>query len=453
MSVKSRLTVLYTALTAAILLLFAVFIYLSAASDREKEFYLHLQKEAITKANVLFDAKVDAETLQTIYRQNRAVMSEVEVAIYDPGFRLLYHDAVEIDFVKETREMIDEIVEKGKIRFKQDGWQVIGLLFNFEDIPYIITAAAHDESGYAKLDSLRITLIVSWLAGIIFSFLIGWLFSRRALQPVSAMAAKAEAITATNLDLRLSEGNGKDELAELAITFNQMLDRLEGSFDAQKQFVSNIAHELRTPLTTIMGEVELALSRPRDNKAYQKALEQTLEDARKLSKLTNNLLDLAKASYDQTEINMREVRLDEVLLDARNEILKANPTFIINLVVEETPEASPLTLTGNAYLLKVAFANLIENACKFSGNLSCEVRLLLEKGQMLVQFTDQGQGIPEDDLPHIFQPFFRGKNQAGTSGSGIGLPLVEKILTLHKGRIEIVSEAGHGTRVSIFLSE
>jgi two-component system, OmpR family, sensor histidine kinase ArlS len=140
MSVKTHLTFIYTALTASLLLLYAAFVYFSAAGDRKAEFYNLLKKEAITKANVLLDARVDAETLQTIYRQNREIFSEVEVAIYDPDFNLLYHDAIDIDFVKEPPDMICDIVEKVEIRFTQEDWQVIGLLFWFEGSQFVITA-------------------------------------------------------------------------------------------------------------------------------------------------------------------------------------------------------------------------------------------------------------------------------------------------------------------------
>lgn len=117
MKIRTRLTILFTVITATILLAFASVIYFSAKKNREKEFYSILKKEAITKANLFFNAKVDAKTLQDIYRNNREILNEVEVAIYDTGFNLLYHDAVDIDYVKETPEMINEIFQKGEIQF------------------------------------------------------------------------------------------------------------------------------------------------------------------------------------------------------------------------------------------------------------------------------------------------------------------------------------------------
>lgn len=255
MKIRTRLTLLFTLLTATILLAFAFVIYYSAKESREKEFYSVLRKEAITKANLYFEAKVDAATLQDIYINNRKVLNEVEVAIYDPEFNLLYHDAADIDLVKETPKMVNEIYKKGEKQFFQDEWQVIGLNYKYEGQTFIITATAYDQYGYNKLESLYKTISIVFITSILFIFIAGRYFAKRAFKPVTEMTQKARRISATNLDLRLSAPGNKDELSQLANTFNEMLDRLENSFEAQKNFVSNISHELRTPLAAIIAEL------------------------------------------------------------------------------------------------------------------------------------------------------------------------------------------------------
>lgn len=453
MKIRIQLTLLFTALAGAILLLFALFIYWSAANDRRNEFFSHLAKEAMTRANVLFDAGIEPETLQTIYLQNREILSEVEVAIYDPYFNLLYHDAEDIDFVKETPEMIDEIMKKGEIRFIQEGWEVIGIRFEFNDTFFVITAAAYDEYGHNKLRNLRNTLIVYCIGGVVLIFLAGTFFSKRALQPVAQMREKVEEISAKNLNLRLREGKGKDELAELAITFNRMLDRIEQSFEAQKEFVSNISHELRTPLTTITGEIELSLSKAGENPDMQKALRNLLADARKLSRLTNDLLQLANASYDPHYVRKEEVRIDEVLLDARHELLKSNPDFKVEMVFEDDSDDDSFLVTeGNAYMLQTAFLNLMHNGCKFSNDHKVTVKVNASDNMLKIAFIDQGIGIPEEDLPKIFSNFFRGSNHAFSEGSGIGLPLVQRIIKLHNGIIHVASEHEKGSVFTILFN-
>ena len=452
MKIRTRLTILFTVITATILLAFASVIYFSAKKNREKEFYSILKKEAITKANLFFNAKVDTKTLQDIYRNNREILNEVEVAIYDTGFNLLYHDAVDIDYVKETPEMINEIFQKGEIQFYQQDWQVIGLRYEYKNKNYIITATAIDQYGYNKLNSLLKNSIIVFIISIIFIYIAGLYFSKKAFDPVKDMIEKAKVISATNLDLRLNSNGSKDELAELANTFNEMLNRLENSFDAQKHFVSNISHELRTPLAAIITELELSTNKEKSVAEYKSTIQNALGDAKKLVRLLNSLLDLAKASYDPSEIAFKPIRIDEILLDARQQVQQANSDYKIDIVFEQEFEnENQISINGNEYLLKVAFANLFENGCKFSKDKQSSVSISFERDKIQLRFTDKGIGISEDDLKYIFTPFYRGENKIYAEGNGIGLALTKNIILLHKGTISVSSKQNEGTTFYVEL--
>lgn len=452
MQIRTRLTILFTLITATILLAFASVIYYSAKENREREFYALLKKEAITKANLFFNAKVEIKTLQNIYRNNRKILNEVEVAIYDSTFTLLYHDAVDIDFVKETKPMIDEIYQKGEKQFYQENWQVIGLRYEFERKNYIITATAIDQYGYNKLDSLLKTIVIVFIISILFIYIAGRFFSKKAFDPVKEMTEKATNISATNLDLRLTSNGSKDELSQLANTFNEMLNRLENSFDAQKNFVSNISHELRTPLAAIITELELSANKDRNIEEYKTAIQNALNDAKKLVRLSNSLLDLAKASYDPSEISFKLIRIDEVLLDARQQVQQANTNYKIDIHFENDFENdNQISINGNEYLLKVAFANLFENGCKFSNEHQSTVSASFDSKKIILQFSDKGIGISEDDMKNIFTPFYRGDNKNFADGNGIGLSLTQKIILLHKGTISVSSKQNEGTTFSVEL--
>lgn len=452
MKIRTRLTLLFTFITATILLAFAFVIYFSAVENREKEFYIALKKEAVTKANLFFDAKVDAKTLQDIYRSNRKILNEVEVAIYDKNFNLFYHDAVDIDRVKETPEMIEEIFKNGEMQFYQDDWQVIGMLYNFEGNQYAITATAFDEYGYNKLESLYRTIFFVFIISIIIIYIAGRFFSKKAFQPITAMTEKARNISATNLDLRLSSNDSKDELSELANTFNEMLHRLETSFESQKHFVSNISHEMRTPLAAIITELELSINKERNLEEYKIAIQNALSDSRKLARLSNSLLDMAKASYDPSEISFKSIRIDELLLDARQQVIQANPNYQIDINFDNNfDNEDEITVNGNEYLLKTAFVNLFENGCKFSKNKQSTVSISSERDAIKLKFSDKGIGIPEEDLENIFKPFYRGNNKDFSEGNGIGLPLSKKIIQLHQGSISVFSEVSKGTDFIVLL--
>ena len=452
MKIRTRLTLLFTLIFAGLLLLFSAGVYLSYADYREEEYYQQLKKQALTKANLLLDAKVAPNVLQLIYKNSPNSLYQEEIAIYDTSFHLIYHDAVEIDFVKETRSMIDEILRKCEIRFLQEGRQVVGFSLVNKGRPYVATAASYDEYGLQKLRKLKYSLLVAYLSSILAVFAAGRFFSRQALAPISGVVKQVGEISASNLDSRVNVGNGKDEIAELAATFNRMLGRLEESFDAQKHFVLNISHEMRTPLSAIIAELDIAGSKERSLEEYQQTIRLTLNDARRLAKLSNDLLDLAKAGYDRTEIKFRGVRVDELLLDAKRLVQKASPDFQVKVAYErELEDDNSVSVQGNEYLLKVAFVNLMENGCKFSEGKAAMVGIDFQDSRIILRFSDQGFGIAESDLPHIFTPFFRGTNAKRAEGNGIGLSLTEKIVKLHRGKISVASKLNEGTVVTIEL--
>lgn len=446
MKIGNKLTLRYTGVTTGIFLLLMLIIYLFQEQSRSREFFRDLKKEGITKANLFLEHRVEAGTMQSIYSNNREFINEVEVALYDTTYHLLYHDAKQMGIVKETPEMLRDIIRKKSIEFYQDKCQAIGMLYTFKGKEYIITAAAYDGYGYSQLTALRNMLLLLCLLSLIAPGVIGYYLSRSALAPVSDMVNEVENITAVRLDLRIPVKDEKDELGELALTFNQMLDRLEKSFNAQKMFVSNVSHELRTPMAALMAELRIVLFKERSAAEYRSAIHNALDDSQKIVKLIEGLLNLAKADYLPEQIKMEDTRLDELLLDAREMVLKANEHYIIELIFEQEPDdESQITVHGNNYLLKMAFVNLMENNCKFSENKTSYVQIAFWQEKSIIRFSDIGIGMTADDARQLFAPFYRGSNKAYAQGNGIGMTLTQKIVSIHKGNIYINTQLGEGT--------
>lgn len=450
MTIKTRITLKFIFITSLILIAFAIVIYYSAKLNREREFYLYLKKEALTKANLFFEARIDPRILQEIYKNNRQILNEVEVAIYDDSFNLLYHDAVDIDFVKETHEMINEIINKGELRFYQSNWQVLAFKYVYNDRYYAVTAASYDAHGYNQLKNLRNSIVIFFIFSILILYFLGKFFSKKALEPVKRITERAKEISVNNLNLRIEYDNTNDELSELSHTFNEMMDRLQKSFDAQNELISNVAHELRTPLTAIVTELELSLLKDREGAEYKKIIKSVYGDSRKLVRLINGLLDFSRASCDPSLIKFKPIRIDEVLLDAKLHIQKIHNDYKVEIYFEnyDMEQETNFLVNGNEYFLRVAFINLFENGCKYSHNKSCTANVIVKENYIDIKFIDEGIGISEDDLPNIFKPFYRGKNKDFIDGSGIGLALTEKIVKLHKGTITVNSVENKG---SVFL--
>ncbi|WP_241287383.1 sensor histidine kinase [Chryseobacterium indologenes] len=441
MKIRTRLTLLFTLITAMLLSIYSISIYYSSKEAREKSFYGELQNEAIAKADLFFQSSLPEQEMHQLYKNNNRTLNEVQVAIYDNNKELIYHDDAKVDYVKETPAMLSEIFLKKKISFFLDDLQVIGMVYQYNGKSYAVTAAAYDKYGYEFLTHLLTISIIAFISILILIYLAGILLSKKALSPLSDMVSQIKKITAGRLQLRLqTTAEKKDELNELAQNFNGMLERLENSFDAQKYFVSNISHELRTPLSAIITELELASEKDQTKEEYQQTIRYALGDARNMVKLFNSLMDLAKASYDPNEISFSEVRLDEVLLESYSKTIKENEGYRALLNIADTVEEQQLVIQGNEYLLKVAFNNLIDNACKYSPEHLCSIEVNATEGTLQIRFINTGIVISPKDLEHIFEPFYRSENAKKEKGHGIGLFLTEKIIHLHNAVITVTSD-------------
>lgn len=452
MKIRTTLTLQYAGITAAVFFAFVVAVYYVSEHSRSNAFFRNLQSEAITKAHLFLNNQVDAKTMQSIYLNNQKFINEVEVAVYTTDFKILYHDALQNDIVKETPEMVKRILKRKNISFYVDEYQAIGLVYPFEGQDYIVTAAAYDGYGYANRDALRNMLILLFIGGLTVLAVVGYILSRSTLKPIRNIVREAEKITASHIDKRLPVKNEQDELGELSITFNALLERLENSFNSQKMFVSNVSHELRTPMAALTAELDLALLKERTSGQYQAAISNALQDSRRIINLIDGLLNLAKADYQSEQITMEEVRLDELLLDARELVLKAHPDYHIELVFEqEAEEDNVLTVIGNSYLLTTAFVNLVENNCKYSSNRTSSVLIAYWEQWAIIRLSDNGVGMSDADKENLFKLFYRGENKNIASGNGIGMVLTQKIIHLHKGELTVSSHKDEGTTFVVKL--
>jgi signal transduction histidine kinase len=280
----------------------------------------------------------------------------------------------------------------------------------------------------------------------------GKVFSYYTVQPVRNIIKSVKNITANNLHLRLDEVKGKDEIAELVLTFNNMLTRLETAFETQNNFVSNASHELRTPLSIISGETQLLLQGNNVTDEGRASVETILAEAEKLGHILASLLGLAQTGFDGKKQNWQKIRVDELVLGVVSSVKKIDPESIIDIDFSALPDNEDLLCTeGNSNLLQLAVSNIVLNACKYSSNSPVIVQITHTKDRVIIKVTDKGIGIPLHEQQHIFEPFFRASNTSDFQGHGIGLPLTLNIIRLHKGTIGIRSEEQVGTEIQISL--
>ena len=280
--------------------------------------------------------------------------------------------------------------------------------------------------------------------------MVGYFLARRGIRPVEEIAATARRISSTNLRERIGAEGYPLELAALARTFNEMLNRLQESFDRISQFSADIAHDLRTPVNNIRGEAEVALLRARTVDEYREVLESSLEEAVRLSDLIGNLLFLARAESPLANLNWERANVAE-LLEGLREYYEASASEAgITLRVETDGESIIADL--DRMLMQRAVGNLISNAVAHTPHGGwVKLRAAVEGSFILIHVADCGSGIPPEALPKVFDRFFRvDPSRTQASGrTGLGLAIVQGILSQHGGTAEIASQPGVGTTVTL----
>ena len=452
MEIRKKLLYQFIGIVAMILLLSSLSVYISFSEGRKEEFYSRLGSKAKMVAQMLIDIdEIDAELLKRIERNNPVSLPKEIIIIYDYQDRIVY-STDDDQILSIAPELITAVRLKEEIRSKQASYEILGQFYAGIYDRYVVFAAATDIYGLGKLKRLRVILLIVFIISLFIVSISGMVFVSRALTPISDIMFQVGAIGVSNLDIRISEGNGKDELARLAQTFNRMLDRIESAFKTQKDFIANASHELRTPLTVITGHLEVILMNARTNKEYRETIISVLGNIKNLNHISNRLLQLAQASSEFSEVDFNLVRIDEILWEARKDVLKINDNYqiIINFS-ESIDDEFKLKVMGNEQLLRTAISNLIDNGCKYSDDNTTEISVNNENSNVIIDFSDKGIGISDEELQMIFQPFYRAKNAIGTKGHGIGLSLVEKIITLHKGKITVYSEIMKGSIFTLSL--
>jgi two-component system, OmpR family, heavy metal sensor histidine kinase CusS len=332
-------------------------------------------------------------------------------------------------------------------------------------LTYAIQVAIDVSQKAALLARCRFWFWVILLAAFAILPLFGYRIARQGIRPVEEMATTARHISSTNLRERILPEGYPFELASLASTFNQMLDRLEESFERISRFSADIAHDLRTPVNNIRGEAEVALARARSADEYHDVIESCLEEAVRLSDLIGDLLFLARAESPLANLRRERIDVGELLGGVR-EYYEASATdggVSLTTIVADEPVIAELDRT----LLQRAVGNLISNALAHTppggavvlglgvdssgGDYSDRNLSNPDSSTIRIEVSDTGVGIPAESLPRVFDRFFRvdSSRAQASGGTGLGLAIVQSIMLLHGGKAEISSQPGQGTRVTL----
>lgn len=458
MTIRNRLTWLFVGVVAVLLLTVLTVIYVLQSSSSQREFRQRLRERAqVTSYIYLEKDEMRASAFRDFEKKYLQSLSNEILQVYDAQGRVRF--VAEDERVRLSDAVLARIVLSKEVYFKLETRQAVGIFYHDNQGDYVIVAAAENVYGLRRLRSLATIMVGIFVASLLVIYAVGRIFAGRALAPIAALNDQVDRITAQDLHRRVDEPlrtSEKDDLRRLARTFNRLLGRLETSFEGQRTFVRNASHELRTPLTSSIGELQVLLARERSAEAYKEGANSVLGELQQLKQLINNLLDLAQA--DEVIPLADEIRLDELLWEVRESVAPAQRSRVqvdLGDLSELPDDPAVFEIKGHRVLLTRALGNLVDNALKYSGP---EQRVTLSlrysaNGGLVVQVADAGQGITEEDLAQVFQPFFRAASVRGVVGHGVGLPLAQRIVALHGGTLALRSEPGHGTVAELAFNQ
>lgn len=452
MKIRRKITLTFSLLTSIVLVLSFSIIYFLTENYTRNDFYNRLFEKADFTAQKYFEEdELSKQGYQEILEQNSKKLPEANSLVLNAINKKAVIDSLASLM---PQDLINKLISGKNVRFKTKERQGVGLYYPDNQGTFIIVVTAIDKIGIQKQQNLLKILLIIFFGSIIFMYFVGQFYAQKVFSPVADTLTNVKRINATNLKLRLQENEGNDELTELSQVLNQMLDRLDHSFDMQKNFIQNASHELKNPLTAIIGEAEITLSKERSVNDYISSLTKIALEAERLDFLTKNLLSLARTDFEINAWEKKEIRIDELLWEIKDYFNKTAYADRLIFQMSDLPENSnALTIIGLHDLLIIAINNLIDNACKFSGHLPVEIKLAANDDLIKISISDRGVGIPEAEKNNLFQPFFRASNTHAYKGSGIGLTLAAKIIKIHNGTLTINSVFGKGTVVELHLHQ
>lgn len=451
MKIQNKIIYILITIFLVYTLLFSVFIYYSISEYAFTDFYKRLEIRAITTAKIQLEQPHDVTTIKQLKQDYlEKLPQQTEYIIPVDAHGKWVPDATSNQF---PISFLKEIGSNGHGSYNNENIYYSGIHYTTSDgHQYLVIISAENYFNTHHIAYLRNLLLTSLAYAVLLIVLFSFLFSRTLTKPLNNIVKEMRKISSENLHLRLDEPKNNDLLLKLIQTFNGMLNRLETSFETQKNFISNASHELNTPLTSIIGEADVALAKPRTNEEYRETLKVILEDAEKLDQKTKALLTLAQTGYDGKRQRFDKVRVDQLILDVKETVEHINPKNKLKLDFSFLPEnPEKLKIKGNEQLIHLAVSNIVLNACKYSDNKPVNIAIGVDQKEVLILIKDRGIGIPEEDMPYIYDPFFRASNTKQYEGYGIGLPLALNIIRIHDGKLSIQSLEQQGTTVEIRL--
>jgi heavy metal sensor kinase len=454
-SIRTKLTLWYTAVLTVIIIGFAALTYSILVNALDRDMNIRLTEMARNFNIALKAEQEDEENDSNHLDALSETISEMRFRDYYFLVRLDSGEGIATTFENYPFLPSDWKAPFFDVTYGSENYRGHTSTFELGGNEYrLLVFHSLKEQDTLKQRIARIFLISVPLV-LLLGALGGYFLARKSLRPVVEMGEQAARIGADNLDERISVKNKRDELGGLAVTFNELLARLDASFEQQRRFMADASHELRTPLAIVRGESEVALSKDdRSVDDYKESLEIVHDGSRRLTKIVEDLFTLARADAGQFRTHFAPAYLDEIAGEAVRSMGVLADQKNINLTFSAHAE---MPFEGDEELLHRLFLNLLDNAVKYS-RAGGAVSVICDStnGDYTIEITDSGDGIPPEEQERVFERFYRldkarsRTEDSSTSGAGLGLSIAQWIAEIHKGNIRVSSSDSNG---SVFVVE
>ena len=454
MSIRQRILFYFSLLSTAVTGITFLMIFTVFSNYRREEYQQRIKDHIISTISLLAETKeLNHNLLQNFGGATINKLIKEKTLIFNEKKKLIY-SSLDDTVIKFPNGILNRLGAKYQsIETQEDDFELVGVAFQFNGVQYYGIAKAYDAFGYSKLAYLKNLLIVLFFLFLGLILIASYILAKQISQPIMDMASSLRIINIETPNQYLQVPDRKDEIHVLASRFNDLMIRLKESFNFQKHAIHHISHELKTPISILVSNLE-QLEKEKDAEKLRIGIKNQKEDTKLLGDMINSLLEIAKVET-HAKLSFQKIRLDEIVFDCLTDTQKLHPGFNFDIVLDPGIEnEEKLSVMGNLPLMQMAIQNLMLNCVHYSSKPSAKINFKAIRGELQIKFSNPGPGIPKKEIPYLFQHFFRGENSQGKRGFGLGLVLVNKVITLNSGKIQYHydEEAGLNT-FTIYLPE
>ncbi|SMG31256.1 sensor histidine kinase [Sphingobacterium psychroaquaticum] len=444
MKLRHRLSLYAVLVFTVVMLVVAFLIYFSYYAQMVQKEHKSLENKSLLAA-IYYLEQDELPVLEHTHIKNQLnkAISRKNIVVFDSlGHKFNGDMTLDGEIPKDFIKLVEQ--QKNAF-FDSPDFFYNGIFYEDNQGDFVVITREPREEFNGQMASLMKVLWIAFFIGLLIIFLSSQYLGYIAYQPIINIVKQIKERDSKNFNEPLKLARSYAEIEDLVTTYNHFVDRIAQTFTIQKNFIDYVSHELRTPITALLGTLEVTSSRPRSIEVHEEAIRQLKQYTSDLQETLDQMMLLSGA---KTSFEFREVRVDEIVWQViENMILYHQAQVEVEILVKDN---ALLMTEGNDKLLELAINNILENAVKYSDNKPIKVTLSECDGRLIVSVLDQGIGIPQDDLHHIKDNFFRAQNTKGIQGKGIGLSMANIIFSLHNIQLQIHS-GKDGTRVDLLF--